>query len=204
MFVTPDHPDIEAYGQGDPALMRQVQKDHDVDRQLLEAVKLEKIRMVEELVMQGANAARRFVIGREKVDYSDLSRSQNRLRETFYSHSPLMVAVLNQSIDIMDLLLESQPLDMQQVVHLFRYAIEQHKNLALALLLRRNGYLHVKDPAYDLIRYARSLRETDAEFIMDNERDHPGWCATNWCLIERVVRGNGPLGIKQTCETAVR
>jgi hypothetical protein len=186
-----DHPDIEAYGQGDPETMRLVEKFHELDRNLLRAVKDKDIRAVEDFIRAGANPVNRFVFGREKVDYSDLSRSQSRLPVTYYSHSALMVSVLNQSIDIMELLLESRPLASDQVVNLCRYAIGQHKNLALALLLRRYSYLHTSDAVYDLIRYAKSLKETDAAFIMENERDRPGWCRANWSLIEQVAAAAG-------------
>lgn len=198
MRVTPDDPYKEGYGQGDPVKIHEIEKHHPLDRDLLRAVQRKDICKVESLAMQGANAVRRFVIGEEKIDYSDFSRSQSMLPAKFYSHSPLMVAILNQSIDILDLLLAINPLSMYQTVHLFKYAIGQHKNLALALLLRRKGFLRTPDPGDDIMRYAMCVQETDAAFIMGNERDHPGWCGRHWGTIQKAVYGG--CGIQEMFE----
>jgi hypothetical protein len=162
---------VEAYGQFDPLQMEKVEAEHALDRDLVRAVHNEDTQQVENLLMGGANAMKRFYLGQERIDYSDFSRPQHLLPMQFYTHSPLMVSVLNESIAIMDMLLESHPLTPLESVHLFKYAIDQHKMIALECLLRHKGYPLALDKNDDLIKYAITRRVPDAVLLMSNQRD---------------------------------
>jgi hypothetical protein len=177
---------VEAWGQFDVKEMEKIETDHPLERELVRAVHAEDITQIETLLVRGANAIKRFYLGREVVDYGDFSRPQHLIPLEYYTHSPLMVAIQNQSVEIIDLLLESRPLTSLDATHLFQYAIDKLKMLSLAFLLHRKGYPCASDPKDDLIKYATSVRANDAVSLMTHERDNPGDCRINWTVIGGV------------------
>ena len=177
---------IEAWGQFDIKAMERIENEHPLDRRLVRAVEEQDKLKVEVLLLQGVCAMQQFYLGQEEIDYGDFSRPQHLIALQYYTHSPFMVSIQHESIEMIELLLESRPFTSHEALWLFRYAIDTFKLLSLSFLLHRKGYPHTMDLKYDLIEYAKSRRALDAVSIMTKERDSPGHCSVNWVLIGGV------------------
>jgi hypothetical protein len=183
---------IEAYGLYDPVKLDQINKDYPLERALVSAVQRRDTLQVLRLIEQGVDPMKQIFISEVPLDYSDFSISQSTRPFQCYTHSPMMVALFIQDYTILDILIESHHLSAMQSTSLCIYAIEQHKTLALAFLLVRKGF----PPHSDLVQRAegqmpwqdrRSKKISDDVFILDKEKNQPGWCARYFDVITRAV-----------------